>query len=867
MENMIVPGNSNQLEVSAGLAENTAIARFYKDPFEWNFRKIPKRLQTPEMVRYALEHDGCSLRDVSKKLITEELCKVALIKSGSALSYVPEKYITKELCEFAIEHDGTAVEFVPVEWITPELAHKSVCSCTWLLSQYESYPIKFIPKELVTDDLVYESVRCAPFSIKNIPDKYITEELLCMAVSNEPSSVRYIPSYKLTSKICDRAFEIDPFVIKFLPKAFVTQEMCLKVIEISDDNDKDKRLSYKLFPYELLNDRTIIDALVHKIGARSLIWWNYNKVLSDYFDAEKSPKPLSEDTMKYLLSVIAASGKLMLPQYEDTEDEALPLPLGAVTAEPKKNAPVYKFTTKGCREYQTLYYITDLHLEYQFRNNVDIQNYLSGGAFDMEKVVVAIDEKIKEMTSVRYGGILLIGGDVSHYKQLASLFYDILSRRWNGIIIAVLGNHELGDNHSEWNAPGYVSRPVEEIVDDYRNRINRSFADKFYRVLLQNAVFIRYPWQKDGVIEERQLMSASDEELREVCSKASLIILGGIGFSLSERFRSVYDKLNRCAGDKRVIVLTHNPVSDWTDEPVNSNWIYVNGHTHHNLRVGKNVLSDNQVGKRPSRWRLNGFSVDDIQNPFINMEDGIHEISPETYKLFNAERCIATTGCNFPGKIIALKRKELYMFILQSEAQLYILSGGQRKRLDNTNIKYYYDNMERYVSKVYELLEPYNKAIWALSGEIRDVGGDGTVHGCIVDIDFFNHVYLNPFDGKVTPYYAEDTVSRLVYEDLPALLREKRPELYPKFIAADKKGSIPLLSKFAVSKENETQNMESAKVPELVMGTEMYSPSRIMRSIQYIFDNNVIRIWKDEILAASVDMKAIDGSKEKKQLR
>lgn len=892
MENMIVPGNANQLEVSAGLAGNTAIARFYKDPFEWNFRKIPKRLQTPEMVRYALEHDGCSLRDVSKKLITEELCKVALINSGSALRYVPEKYFTKELCEFAVEHDGTAVEFVPVEWITPELAHKSVCSCMRLLSQYESYPIKFIPKELVTDDLVYESVRCAPFSIKNIPDKYITEELLYMAVSDEPSSVRYIPSYKLTSKICDRAFEIDPFVIKFLPKAFITQEMCLKVIEISDDNDKDKRLSYKLFPYELLNDRTIIDALVHKIGARSLIWWNYNKVLSDYFDAEKSPKPLSDDTMKYLLSVIAASGKLMLPRYEDTEDEALPLPLGAVLAEPKKNAPVYKFTTKGCREYQTLYYITDLHLEYQFRNNVDIQNYLSGGAFDMEKVVVAIDEKIKEMTSVRYGGILLIGGDVSHYKQLVSLFYYMLLRRWHGIIIAVLGNHELWDNHCEWNDSVYVSRSVEEIVDDYRNRINRSFADKFYRVLLQNAVFIRYPGQKDGVIEEGQLMSASDEDLREVCSKASLIILGGIGFSglnpkynaeyglyrsavttlegdkaLSERFRSAYDKLNRCAGDKRVIVLTHNPVSDWTDEPVNPNWIYVNGHTHRNSLIGKNVLSDNQVGYKLSRWRLNGFSVDDIQDPFINMEDGIHEISPEIYKLFYSERCIATTGCNYPGKIIALKRKDLYMFILRSEAQLYILSGGQRKRLDNMNIQYYYDNMERYVSKVYEVLEPYNKAIWALSGEIRDVGGDGTVHGCIVDIDFFNHVYLNPFDGKVTPYYAEDTVSRLVYEDLPALLREKLPELYPKFIAADKNGSIPLLSQFAVSKENETQNMESAKVPELVMGTEMYSPSRIMRSIQYIFDNNVIRIWKDEILAASVDMKAIDGSKEKKQLR
>ena len=892
MENIIIPSNINRLEMSVGLADIPPVDCFYNEPSKWNFSKIPKRLQTTEMVRYALEHDGCSLRYVSKKLITEELCKVALINSGRALSYVPEKYITKELCEFAVEHDGTAVEFVPREWITPELAHKAVCSCTRRLSEYENYPIKFIPKELVTDDLVFESVRCTPFSMKNIPEKYITEELLYMAVSNEPSSIKYIPNHKLTAKICDRAFELEPFVIRFFPEAFITREMCLKVIEISDNKDEDKRLSNKLFPYELLNDRTIVDALIHKIGARNLIWWNYIKVLADYYSAEKSPKPLSEDTMKYLLSVIAASGKLRLPRYEDTEDDALPLPVGAVLAESNKNAPVYQLTTKDCCGYQTLFYITDLHLEYQFRDNVDIQNYLSGGAFDMEKVVVAIDEKIKEMTSVKYGGILLIGGDVSHYKQLVSLFYDILSRRWNGIIIAVLGNHELGDNHSEWNDSGYVSRSVEEIVDDYRNRINRSVMDKIKRVLLQNAVFIRYPGQKDGVIEERQLMSASDDDLREVCSRASLIILGGIGFSglnpkinaeyglyrsvvttleddkaLSERFRSVYDKLNRCAGDKRVIILTHNPVSDWTDEPVNPNWIYVNGHTHRNALIGKNVLSDNQVGYKPSRWRLNGFSVDDVQSPFINMEDGIHEISPEMYKLFNAERYIATAGCNYPGRIFALKRKELYMFLLQSKAQLYILLGGQIKRLDNGDIQYYYDNMELYVSKVYELLEPYKKAILAISKEIRNIDGTGTVHGCIVDIDFLNHVYLNPFDGKVTPYYAEDTVSRLVYEDMPALLKEKLPELYPKFIAADKKGSIPLLSQFAVSKGNETQNMESAKVPELVMGTEMYSPSRTMRSVQYIFDNNVIRIWKDEILAASVNRDAIDSLQQKKQLR
>lgn len=31
-------------------------------------------------------------------------------------------------------------------------------------------------------------------------------------------------------------------------------------------------------------------------------------------------------------------------------------------------------------------------------------------------------------------------------------------------------------------------------------------------------------------------------------------------------------------------------------------------------------------------------------------------------------------------------------------------------------------------------------------------------------------------------------------------------------------------------------------------GTEIYKPSRIMNSIQYICEQNVIRIWEDKIL-------------------
>lgn len=61
-------------------------------------------------------------------------------------------------------------------------------------------------------------------------------------------------------------------------------------------------------------------------------------------------------------------------------------------------------------------------------------------------------------------------------------------------------------------------------------------------------------------------------------------------------------------------------------------------------------------------------------------------------------------------------------------------------------------------------------------------------------------------------------------------------------------GNIVLLS----SKNIKAGNNDSIAVPEEVLDRGMYEPSRIMRSIQYLFDNNVIRIWRDSVLDADV---------------
>lgn len=105
----------------------------------------------------------------------------------------------------------------------------------------------------------------------------------------------------------------------------------------------------------------------------------------------------------------------------------------------------------------------------------------------------------------------------------------------------------------------------------------------------------------------------SEADLKELCDSSSCLIFGGLGFTgnnpwynarggvyqsvVSEsedvartaRFRDTYNKLLRCAGDKCVLVLTHTPIQDWSDDQYSTNWIYINGHTHQN-RISKRIM-------------------------------------------------------------------------------------------------------------------------------------------------------------------------------------------------------------------------------------------------------------------------------------
>ncbi|MDR2750012.1 MAG: hypothetical protein LBC41_05070 [Clostridiales bacterium] len=143
---------------------------------------------------------------------------------------------------------------------------------------------------------------------------------------------------------------------------------------------------------------------------------------------------------------------------------------------------------------------------------------------------------------------------------------------------------------------------------------------------------------EDSKIKTLDLLNVSPGSIKEAASDASLVILGGLGFSgLNKRFNATqgiyrgavltleedakrslefekaYRKVNDALETSKVICLTHNPKSDWTNDAYNRNWIYVSGHTHQNFRCvnsNKTVYSNNQIGYYARGVALKCFEID-----------------------------------------------------------------------------------------------------------------------------------------------------------------------------------------------------------------------------------------------------------------
>ena len=484
-------------------------------------------------------------------------------------------------------------------------------------------------------------------------------------------------------------------------------------------------------------------------------------------------------------------------------------------------------------------YISDIHFGFKFAN------YDCKTIEDKEYIIRKISNTLIKESSFAN----LFAGDYDLNLDEWKLFISNLSCSNNDFFF-VLGNHDLILNY-------------EKLVNEYKKLFSLNKKNNVH--LINNNIFYYFNSQWLEITED-ELESIDEEELKSKLRESRLTIFGGPGFpnetnlengmfpivpeiqiEQNSKFLKLYNKVTETLKNNNLIVLTHLPLRMWeTNIHTKPGVIYVNGHTHRNYYFDnrkKRIYADNQIGYRRNDVHFKNFPINLTYNYFNLYKDGIYEITRKEYEKFYR-------GLNLPldinrefTNIYMLKRNEVYMFLGKIVDKLYVLDGGTIKKARRKDLNYYYDCMLNYSSSIKMFISSYEEIQINISNQIKRIGGSGRIHGCIIDIDFFNHLYLDPFSGKLTPYYALSIKEKYVYDNLLSLLKNQCNAIYcnyRKLINDENNNGLTILN----------DKLKITSKTTLVEDTSIYKVSKIIKSFQYITQNNIIRNWNDNVVNA-----------------
>lgn len=738
-------------------------------------------------------NDWNYLRKIKSKDISEHLCDIAFNKNIESIKYIPNRYKRKY--------------------------SKDVIKNNWLLYNYCD-----------TQDFTLEDwVEVMPyininFSNLNKSEQKIFEKIASDLINNfEDNTISSFLEKQFESEIIDKFYQDGYFIIT-------------------------KRLStiYKRIKYRFSNFDDFYSFLEGDLTNSDIYEYDFNEI----------------DIKKYNLSDTAINSSILIKNglYDDTFYNETIKPLLNNSNELVKvdesivpmlhETDVLPYQSGDFMKRTSIYYISDIHID----NKIAIKFNNHATKKEIEYYIKKlVDKMVDSISSEIVGKFILIAGDVSSSFEISKIFYEKLVER-NRIsskrIICVLGNHEL------WNLDRTSKNNVDSIVKLYRDM----FAELDITFLQNELLVVGDDYE---IITESEIGTMTSDELKKKTLESQLTIFGGIGFSgynpdfnaskliyfdavptleedkkLTNKFNSLYIKLKDCLSNRKIIILTHHPKQDWSTDNYNSNWIYINGHTHKNVyekNSDKQLYADNQIGYFNEDVKLKKIDYSLKCNIFNDYEDGIHLISLEQYLLFYRKMGYSIS-CKLQGEFYLLKKNDILMFVYKNDkGNLYIMNGGRQNKLDHKDIEYYYNNMDNYSIIIKEGTKSYYEYINQLSDYIKSIGGSGNVHGTIVDIDFYNHVYVNIYDGKITPYWAASMDYKIVYPSFQELLSNHCPKMLENMN----------------SNKNELVAMKNELIPSgggFYEDTKIYRESRIMKKIQYLIDDNIIRVWNDNLL-------------------
>ena len=592
----------------------------------------------------------------------------------------------------------------------------------------------------------------------------------------------------------------------------------------------------------------------------------------------------------YHYSFILMTGGIDMSLYDecrkfDKSEYALPpIPNEEIHSDPvalqKKNFSPNDPTSAS---YSATYYISDLHLpehiKKEFPNGAtdkQISNYIQkivNGLFVGDFYDNIINGHIFSRRMV-----VLFGGDISYSFAISKIFYKCFSDKWDRvckksenssekILYAILGNHELWEFDSFEDCCMAYSDLFQQVGITFLNNTIAWFDTQV-------------PFEPSNSINNRT------HQRSRLYKPTYALIVGGTGFAGCNKgfnanhglYRGAIDRTNELMQTQKwvdtykqalsmaekhscaLIVLTHFPTKDWLpDNTLHSNCIYFYGHTHQNYMACDpydstiHVYADNQIGYKGKHFEFKKRLLFHKFNPFANCPDGYHEISSSDYVQFydymneriNGNKPVekqVSKGAHF----YMVKHNGYYGFFLTTETDTQICVGGRLKKiLPGPDILWVNDNFMRMVNTYIKMLSPFRKMQEQFSEAVKQIGGDGTIHGCIVDIDFFNHIMLNPINGTVSYYYSPAYGIVQEYGSLPALLREHNPQLEKKY-----KKLTPSNQSIAIFPQT-TSLIAEGILQEIDLKDSIYTFSNRIEQLQRLFRSKILRDWDDDLFLDS----------------
>ena len=497
-------------------------------------------------------------------------------------------------------------------------------------------------------------------------------------------------------------------------------------------------------------------------------------------------------------------------------------------------------------------YISDIHLHHHLKYYDNNEEQL------IKDVVKKLHHSLERLNGDLFNGIYAIffGGDISETPEMTIKFLKKFRTKVKIPIFFVLGNHD------------YIKfANVQSCVAFYKKRLQK------LRITLLHNEYVECTH-----LEEKFIVFGGTgfAKYDEVWNANSLVCCSGFSREDEIRettvFESTYQSALNVAKEKEKCLLcfSHYPVSACLNNVFAKEAIYFSGHNHHNEYIRKEdrvLYADNQIGYENNNICFKEATTGLIPNPYSELNDGLYQTSVEDYLKFYrylgeyvGDGTLLYRRCE-NGTLYVVKRRGYYGFFIISTKKkskgISIVNGGMTKKLTtSTEISWICENFDIVVSKYLQILLPLRKAQEELSREIKELGLDGTIHGLIVDIDYYHHIALNPIDGAMNVYYAsvfglkrdlnsfDELIKSLEWyssgigkRDLE-LIREK----YEKNLHAREYLLGSAFSNTLIETESYEMEDVSKRVEQVVSRKEgMYGVSRKISPLQRLFTGRVLR--------------------------